>query len=135
MRQAADSITHPPLMPDVGRVSHQSSDPPQRLLERLDRSVDVLEFIQAEQADAEGREVFRLVAFKGNPGGDLHARVDKFLSGADAGVVCVEDDARRGPNGPPERPGGVFDSVSSDWNNRLVRLAAAFAVCSGLAGG
>ena len=59
-------------------------------LEGGDGAVDVLEFFEAEEADAEGLEVVRFVAAEGDAGGDLDAELGEF--GGEGGVVCVGDD-------------------------------------------
>ena len=51
----------------------------QRLLEVRDGAIDVGELVQAEEADAEGSEIGRLVALQRHAGGGLQAAARNFL--------------------------------------------------------
>ena len=58
---------------------------------------DVLQFVEAEQADAEAFEVGGFVHLQGNAGGDLQALGGKGAAVLQGGVVGVaDDDAGRG---------------------------------------
>src|SRR5699024_6027273 len=61
-------------------------------LEASDRAIDVTELVEAEQTDAERREILRFAALQGNSGRDLHTGFLEARSGGQLRVVGVDDD-------------------------------------------
>ena len=63
----------------------------QCLLQSAYRAFDIVQFVQPEQADAEGLEVRRFVALQGYAGGDLQALGGEFFAGFDFAILGVAD--------------------------------------------
>lgn len=63
----------------------------QRLLQSRHGAVDITQFVQPEQADAEGLEVCRLVALQRHASGDLQAERGELGAALDLRVVGVAD--------------------------------------------
>src|SRR5262249_44528542 len=72
-----------------------SGEPRQSLLQRRHRTVDVLQLLEAGQAQPEGTKTRRLAALQRHSGRALQPQVAEFLAGSDVGVSGVADDHAR----------------------------------------
>src|SRR4051812_17364275 len=80
---------------DPGRAAG-SAELRQSALERRHRAVDVLQFIEPEQAQPEGAKARRLMALQRHAGRALQAELTEPLAGSDVGVSGIADDHARG---------------------------------------